>query len=53
MGAKIEAAMEAKLITEAPPMAQPSDNDILQEMNGKAAAEAAADEQPPRVDSEC
>ncbi|KAH8258979.1 hypothetical protein KR038_000981 [Drosophila bunnanda] len=54
MGAKIEAALDSKLITEAPPVPPASDNDILQEMNAKAAAEAASDNQSSaRVDTEC
>jgi len=52
MGAKIEAAMNSKLIVEPPP--QPEvDEDILQEMNGQAAAAAATAVEPPQADSEC
>lgn len=46
MGAKIEAAMDSKLIVEPPRQPEAADNDILQEMNGKAA-------EPPTLDSEC
>lgn len=53
MGAKIEAAMDSKLIVEPPPMPVPANDDILEEMNAKAAAAAAEVAEPPKIEMEC